>query len=273
MSDTRHDTQQDSHRHDTGREDGRHDTGREDGRQESDKILERVRGLLAKAQSTEFPEEAEALAAKAQELMTRHSLDAAMVEAAQQRHGAGAAPELMVIKLHPPYVNAKSVLVGSVARANRCQAVLDSKSESAYVVGFATDLEAVNVLFTSLLAQSTTSMLRAARQPQVARTMHAQPPDTSSRTFRQSFLVSFAARISERLQEAAAKSRHEAEQTYGAELLPVLAARDDQVEQAVAQRFGRSLRNVKMRVSSAAGWHAGRDAADNAAIHSQVAAR
>ena len=36
-----------------------------------EKVLGRVRALLAKAESTTFPEEAEALTAKAQELMAR----------------------------------------------------------------------------------------------------------------------------------------------------------------------------------------------------------
>ena len=47
-----------------------------------DPLLERVRALLAKAESTSFPEEADALTAKAQELMARHAIDAAMLEGA-----------------------------------------------------------------------------------------------------------------------------------------------------------------------------------------------
>lgn len=39
------------------------------------KVIERVRALLAKAESTSFPEEAEAFTAKAQELITRHAID------------------------------------------------------------------------------------------------------------------------------------------------------------------------------------------------------
>jgi Protein of unknown function (DUF2786) len=45
------------------------------------KMLGRVRALLAKAESTEFPEEADAFTEKAQELMTRYSIDVAMVAA------------------------------------------------------------------------------------------------------------------------------------------------------------------------------------------------
>src|SRR6202035_1951697 len=40
-----------------------------------DRILARVRSLLAKAESTEFEAEADSLTAKAQELMTRHAID------------------------------------------------------------------------------------------------------------------------------------------------------------------------------------------------------
>ena len=45
------------------------------------RVLARVRGLLAKAESTSFPEEAEALSAKAQELMARHALERVAVDA------------------------------------------------------------------------------------------------------------------------------------------------------------------------------------------------
>ncbi|MEV0693636.1 DUF2786 domain-containing protein [Streptomyces sp. NPDC050388] len=39
--------------------------------------------MPAKAESTEFPEEAEALTAKAQQLTTRHNIDAALSDAEQ----------------------------------------------------------------------------------------------------------------------------------------------------------------------------------------------
>ncbi|MFE0513034.1 DUF2786 domain-containing protein, partial [Streptomyces sp. NPDC058964] len=43
------------------------------------RALARIRALLAKAEATGFPEEAEALSAKAQELMARHSVDEALL--------------------------------------------------------------------------------------------------------------------------------------------------------------------------------------------------
>ncbi|HEY0696309.1 MAG TPA: DUF2786 domain-containing protein, partial [Micromonospora sp.] len=45
------------------------------------RMLGRVRALLAKAESTDFPEEADAFTAKAQELMARHRIDHALLVA------------------------------------------------------------------------------------------------------------------------------------------------------------------------------------------------
>ena len=56
-------------------------TGNSDGRAVGERMLGRVRALLAKAESTEFPEEAEALSARAQELMARYSIDYAVLAA------------------------------------------------------------------------------------------------------------------------------------------------------------------------------------------------
>lgn len=49
-----------------------------------DRMITKVMGLLAKAEST-TPEEAEALLAKATELMVRHEIDEAMLASAQGR--------------------------------------------------------------------------------------------------------------------------------------------------------------------------------------------
>lgn len=49
-----------------------------------EKVLARVRSLLAKAESTDFDDEADALSAEAQELMSRYALDRALLD-----HGHG----------------------------------------------------------------------------------------------------------------------------------------------------------------------------------------
>src|SRR4051794_24097650 len=74
------------------------------------RALSRIRGLLAKAESTDFEAEAEALTAKAQELMARHAIDTAMLG---RRGGApAAAGEVQARRLHldDPHPEAKAPL-------------------------------------------------------------------------------------------------------------------------------------------------------------------
>ena len=91
------------------------------GRNGSGAMLERVRALLAKAESTTFPEEAEALTAKAQELMARHAIDQAVLDAGSNGGSAGVVG--WRIGIDDPYAAAKSILLYRIAVANRCRGV------------------------------------------------------------------------------------------------------------------------------------------------------
>ena len=57
--------------------------------------------MLAKAESTTFPDEAEALTAKAQELMDRHAIDRAMLAASSPGHTS--TPEGRQVPVDAPY--------------------------------------------------------------------------------------------------------------------------------------------------------------------------
>ncbi len=207
------------------------------------KILTRVRALLAKAESTEFDEEAEALSAKAQELMTRYSLDRLLVEAVDHQEPVATAVRIW---LETPYLQAKALLVGAVGRANRCSAVWSEELGFVTVIGDERDLVATELLVTSLLVQGGRAML------------HASAQSRDKRSFRQSFLVAYAQRVGERLEGAA---EHVAEEVGAAALVPVLAAHHERVEQARAQMFP-STRARSVTVGSAHGYAAGRAAAD-----------
>ena len=90
---------------------------------ELDPLLEKIRNLLAKAESTTFEAEATALTAKAQELMTRHAVDAAALHAGDDTDGE-LAPVAIRIPIDAPYTDAKSLLLQTVALASRCRSVL-----------------------------------------------------------------------------------------------------------------------------------------------------
>ncbi|MFE1321442.1 DUF2786 domain-containing protein [Kitasatospora phosalacinea] len=245
-------------------------------RADEPRMLGRIRALLAKAESTGFPDEAEALTAKAQELMARHSIDEALLAAGGGRSADD--PAAVRIGVDNPYEGPKTMLLDAVAAANRCRVVWAKEFGFCTVVGFDADLDAVELLYTSLLVQATAAMHRAGSR---------KHKDGAARTkaFRQSFLVAYAARIRERLADAteraterateeAATGRAPAADPDGAPLpavpdgglLPVLAARAEAVDDAVGKMFP-TLVSQRVRVSDGEGWAEGRAAADRASLH------
>lgn len=223
-----------------------------------ERVLARVRALLAKAESTQFPAEAETFTAGAQALMARHSIDAAMVAAG--RSGPDEEPTARRLGLEPPYEEAKALLFQAVAEANRCRAVWSKELGFVTVVGFAGDLHAVETLVTSLLVQASQVVGQAGRRTTAS-------GRSRTRSFRQSFLTSFATRIGERLAEATrAEGERAAGQAGYERLLPVLAQRDARVEAAVAVAFPELTHRPVSLGYDREGWASGRAAADLAAL-------
>ena len=106
-------------------------------------VLHKVTSLLAKAESTTFPDEAEALTAKAQELMTRYAIDRAQLEAGRGDEPVAGGRRLAV---DDPYANARYLLLSAVADANRCRAVWTKQWGFSTVFGDEGDLDAVELL-------------------------------------------------------------------------------------------------------------------------------
>jgi hypothetical protein len=216
-------------------------------------MLRKVTSLLAKAESTNFPEEAEALTGKAQELMTRHAIDRAHLDA---RRGDRPTVGGRRVGVDDPYAGARYLLLASVADANRCRAVWTKHWGFATVFGDEGDLDAVELLFTSLLVQATRAMVA---QPRPGRASGG-----ATRSFRQSFLVAFAQRIGVRLREAADTVTADAA-TRSTDLVPVFARRREAADAALAEAFPET-RTTRMSANDAAGWHAGTRAADRAEL-------
>lgn len=228
------------------------------------KLLAKIRGLLAKAESTQFDEEADAFFAKAQELMSKYSLERGALEAPAQNGEPGVRTGGRRLWLENPYLGAKSMLVGTVAKANRCRAVLQEDPGFVTVLGEETDLELVEVLTTSLLVQAGKAMLAAGRRVDHTGT-------SRTRSFRQAFLVSYAGRIGERLNEASQRAEAEVSEAIGeTRLLPVLAAKEHAVQQLLDRHYPK-LATRRVSISNAAGWHAGRAAADLAVLDARRA--
>lgn len=212
-----------------------------------DKTLGRIRGLLAKAESTAYPAEAETLSAKAQELMTKYAIDHVLLAPTP-----GELPGARRIWLDTPYTEAKALLVDLVARANRSRAVFVADWDFVTVVGEDSDLDAVEILSTSLLVQATRTMID-----------NAPTDESRSRHYRKAFLTAYATRIGERL--AAAAEATIADSPDPGQLLPALATHQQRVDHAVDNYFP-TTRSRGITIRSAEGWTAGTDAADRAHV-------
>lgn len=244
------------------------------------RLLSKVRMMLAKAESTTFAAEAETFTAAAQKLMTRHSIDRALLES---QGGGTDGPAAVRIGVDRPYEAARFHLVAAIARANRCTAVWQRGLGFSTVVGFPTDLRAVELLFASLMVQATASMTaQGSREHWTGQ--------NRTRSFRNSFLTAFAVRIGQRLEDAAAEAEDEGAQEWAAAdplapgrparasgagaqrdasrdraaLVRVLAERDEAVDEAVAQRFPKLHTQRSNARFDAEGWSSGTSAADRA---------
>lgn len=239
--------------------------------QERDRIYSKVRGLLAKAESSEFPDEAATYTAKAQELIAMHAIDLALIET---REGRGRIVT-RVIEVPSPYPKEKFILLGGVAQANNCRAILgleretflqmveelsDYEGEFASVVGYESDLEAVELLFASLLVQAVNEMLAHGSQV-------TEWGENRTKSFRRSFLYQYGCTVFKRLIETRDHARTEAASTSGDSLLPVLVSREEAVEAEVAERFPGTT-TLRNSVSNLDGVIAGKAAGKRADIGS-----
>ena len=219
------------------------------------KALRTIRALLAKAEATTFEAEADAFTAKAQELMARHSIDAAVLAAAAMGDGGrlSRGTEARRIHIDDPYADEKVGLLAAIGHVNSVTCVWASAAGFATVVGFPVDLQLTEVLFTSLLVQATHA------------SSHATAHDARLRTasFRRAFLVAFAERVAERLEAATRHAAETAEAEYGSSLVPVLQHRQAAVQAAVEELFPDTV-PMRSRRLDAAGYHAGRTAGDRA---------
>nr|WP_235870660.1 DUF2786 domain-containing protein [Rhodococcus xishaensis] len=220
------------------------------------RALSRVRGLLAKAEATEFVEEAETLTAKAQELMTRYAIGAALLNSVDPPSPAVRSRR---IHLDNPYVREKVHLLTAIGEANRVRTVWFDRFAIATVVGNPIDLEQVDLLFTSLSVQATRAMHTAGA---------GERGTSRTGSFRKAFLFGFAVRIGQRLEETDSRATAEAAVDANVQiddLLPVLASRSAAVD-AEFDRLFPATRTSRNRRVDADGWHAGQSAADRASV-------
>jgi len=213
-----------------------------------ERTLHKVRSLLAKAEATTYPNEAEAFTAKAHELMAKHAIEHALLEGGDR---AGE-PTVLRLMMENPYSRGKFTVLSAVARSNRCETVLrmgGADDKTATVVGFPQDLEIVELLYTSLLLQATKAMMaRGSIVDEYGR--------NRTRSFRNAFFFGFAGAVDTRFQANKLRAERDAALTYGQSALPVLVERADRVEAKTDELFPNTER-LGTSISNGAGLAAG----------------
>jgi Protein of unknown function (DUF2786) len=155
-------------------------------------LLDRVRKLLAKAEDEGCtPNEAEALTAKAAELMARYGIDRALLGAARPETDR---PANRKFGFDRPWADVKAHLLAAVATALRCQCVQTQTAEGTrlHIFGYASDLERAEILYTSLLVQMARAM---AREPVPA-------AGNSAKAWRRSWMLGYCSAVVARIRAA-----------------------------------------------------------------------
>lgn len=221
--------------------------------------LAKIRALLAKAESTTFPEEAETYTNKAMALMVQYGIDDAMLAASGEKK-----EEIItrVVEIRNPYSTNKIQLLHSVAQSQSCMSIaLPDRSGKSYsratVVGYESDVDRVELLFTSLLLQASGQLTRVR-------------PDwrdgTSTTVYRKAWFFGFVDEISKRLDAIREHAARQSENIRPGTAL-VLADRGSIVKARFNEMFPRSRDIGATRLVNAAAYRQGKSAAQNADLN------
>ena len=219
-------------------------------------VLTKVKKLLAMAEGTSNSNEADAFSRKAAELIAEHRID-------PERLAAEAGDDLHIVQFtlgRGAYVRGRLALLQTVGTAHGCRTVFEvhDRGTVAFVAGFRSDLDTVELLYNSLHAQAATRMGQERRTTPAA-----------TQQWRRSFMFGYADQIRSMLKKSDEQARQHVHPASSA--LPALRARDRRVDEFARQKFGRVVAARRPKAATLTGWEAGRKAASRANLgHQQV---
>jgi hypothetical protein len=214
-------------------------------------LVAKVRKLLAMAEGTSNANEADAFSRKAAELIAAHRID-------PDRLRAAASDDLAVVQFplgRGAYVRGRLSLLQAVGEAYGCRTVFEvhDRGTVALVAGFRSDLDTVELLYTSLHAQASSRMAAERRSTPAA-----------TQQWRRSFMFGYADQIRRMLRTTADDAVAKVHPSSAA--LPALRARAKRVDEFSRQQFGRVVAARRPKAATATGWAAGQQAASRADI-------
>lgn len=259
----------------------------------------KISRLLRQAESTPYEGEAETFMARAQTLATRHSIDLAMARAHSAKAEAREVPEHRAQTIGvrgQRNLQISTDLYAYIASLFDVKAFVSTDHTTVYPMGMPSDLDLVDVIFSSLVVQMTAAanaFIKAGtyKSEVVWRKTHRRDDwgdyaylPVDGRTARRSFLSGFSSRIYTRLRTAVRETTAEAETEFGAQgasdesgavvsVAVVLREKRAEVDAFVKEEYERRNVRVASRRTgsdnySASSASAGRAAADRARVGS-----
>jgi len=212
-------------------------------------MTETVRKLLDKAQATDFPEEAEAFFAKAQELITLHGLSQDAIAAA----GNVQSDEVTHrdFRFEAPYSAGKLLIAVQIASVFRLKCVRTESGANNVLCAFGTKskLDDFEMLLTAVNMHATGELLKA-----------RPPARENARSFRAAFLQGYASTIGRILADADAAARTAADESFTVEERKGVALVQLSEKARVDEAFTAKFPRTRTTRSSGARSHTGRAA-------------
>lgn len=227
--------------------------------EQSNPMLARIRAILAKAEDpASSPQEAEAYFAKAADLMAKYGIERAMLADSDP---SADKPGDRVIVIEGSYIPDRVALLVCIYGPLNCRGLRRRSydyNKNKYVTeihlfGYESDLDRVELLFTSLLLQAFNGM------------KYGRPrPGESTVAYRKSWLMGFSNAVHDRLKAAEARARNEAPvAASGRSAALVVADRKTVVEARFKDAYPRT-RKGGTRTSRGTGYGAGKSAGNAA---------
>lgn len=216
------------------------------------KYVDRVRKLLAKAESTTSPEEAETFFAKAHQLMAQWQIEQIELRDTSDkviRHE---------IRLSSSMPTADVQCIAAIARQFRLEPLYRQYAPgcpaAAILFGFESDLDQFLMFWASVELQMVGAM--KAQEPRGA-------DKNRLRTFRQSFKIGFSSRVAARLREQREATEQKAEKASPGVGLVLVSRRDEVRAAADSASSGRQSRgSLQVNGSAYAAGHRAANTAD-----------
>jgi len=216
--------------------------------------INKIRGLLAKAESSEFPEEAASFLDKATALMAQYRIDEAELIASGAMQANSVEKRTVTVT---GYRACKDSLIYHVARAFSSHVIKLSNNKSFGLVGGKTDLDMATALFTSLEIQLDRELFSI------------QGYDTgSTRSLRANFARGWVHTVGKRVAERYAEQAAEAEVGLSSSTALVLRDRDAEAEDKFTEWYNTKprYRTTRVAVTNGQSYNRGKQAGFSADV-------